>query len=109
MTPEGRVKSLIKKALAKYDGRIYYFMPVPYGYGKSTLDFIGCFCGLFFAIEAKRPKKDLTTRQAGTRDDMHDAGGVVFHIDSEERLGVLVSWLEAVDEAEQTASSSRTD
>lgn len=55
MTPEGRVKKSVKEVLAEFEGSIYYAMLVPAGYGNTTLDFIGCIGGKFFAIETKKP------------------------------------------------------
>ena len=97
MTPEGRVKKKIKVLLDKYYGSIYFFMSVPSGYGKPTLDYLGIFHGLGFAIEAKAFRKDLTTRQEGHRDDIVAAGGKVFVIDGDETLSVFAAWLEQVE------------
>jgi len=52
-TPEGRTKKRIKKVL---DGLgIYYYMPVPGGFGATSLDFLSArpSDGRAFAIEAK--------------------------------------------------------
>lgn len=79
MTPEGRVKAAVKKVLKKYPH--YGLWPVPSGYGESTLDYIGCICGLFFAIETKRPGGEPTPRQKQTIKAMQDAEAEVFVID----------------------------
>jgi penicillin-binding protein-related factor A (putative recombinase) len=42
-------------------------MPVPSGYGESTLDYIGCYKARFFAIETKKPGGKLTPRQQNTK------------------------------------------
>lgn len=61
-TPEGRVKKEVKKILAKYD--IYYYMPVPHGFGRRGVgDFICCVAGYFLAIETKKDKEELTELQ----------------------------------------------
>ena len=52
MTPEGRVKSRLKKAIkaAEADGLcVYYHMPVQNGMGAPTLDFVGCVGGRYWA------------------------------------------------------------
>jgi hypothetical protein len=97
-TPEGRVKSKIKQLLDPRKPNIYYDMPVPSGYGKSTLDFIGWYYGEAFAIEAKREKKTPTDRQEGTREDMEKAGAKVFVIAGEapEQFLDLIVWLQVV-------------
>lgn len=99
MTPEGKIKEKVKKILDPRRPRLYYDMPVPSGYGKSTLDFVGCYFGRFFAVETKKPKGRLTYRQEGTRDDMRAAGGKVFEVIGDEGLGALEAWLVEVEEA----------
>jgi hypothetical protein len=81
-TPEGRVKDAVKKVLKDY--KIYGYWPVPGGYGKATLDFIGCINGWYFAIETKAPGEKPTPRQLLTIKEMNDAGAVVFVIDGQE-------------------------
>ncbi len=93
MTPEGKVKASIKSILDPHKPALYYDMPVPSGYGKSTLDFIGCYYGRYFAIEAKRPRKEPTSRQNGTIEDMSLAGGAVFVVIGDQGLDVLERWL----------------
>lgn len=80
-TPEGRVKKKIKAVLKNHNAQMYGFWPVPSGYGASTLDFIGCHRGHFFAIEAKAPGEDPTPRQRDCIKQMREAGGTVFLID----------------------------
>lgn len=79
MTPEGKVKAKVKKILAKFE--IYGWWPVPSGYGESSLDFIGCINGRFFAIETKAPGKAPTPRQEECIRRMKAAGAEVFVID----------------------------
>lgn len=92
-TPEGKNKDKIKKILDSHTPDLYYCMIVPNGYGKSTLDFLGCAYGYFFAIEAKKLKGKPTERQDGIIADIHAAGGKVFVINDEYGLSLLESWL----------------
>lgn len=50
-TPEGKIKEKIRMVLETYRERgiLYYYMPVPVGYGRSTLDYLGFICGYGFA------------------------------------------------------------
>lgn len=80
-TPEGKVKDRVKAVLKKYN--VYSFMPVQAGYGASTLDFLCCHKGRFFAIETKAPGKKPTERQQIVISQITDADGVVFIIDGE--------------------------
>ena len=100
MTPEGKRKQKINKLLDSYKPLLYYHMPVPYGYGRTTIDYIGCVCGLFFGIEAKGhasgKKGQPTERQEGVIDDMNVAGGKTFVVNDDESLAMLAAWLEVV-------------
>ena len=91
-TPEGKVKKKIKKLLDNTLD-LYYKMPVPSGYGKSGLDFHGCFRGSYFAIEAKAPGKEPTKLQEDTMRRIEAAGGVVFVISEDVGLQMLDAWL----------------
>ena len=52
-TPEGRVKDAIRDVLAEYGEEMWTYWPVPSGYGRKTIDVLGCYRGSFFGIEAK--------------------------------------------------------
>ena len=100
-TPEGRIKIKIKKVLDQYKSFTYVDMPVPGGYGKPSLDFIGSAChpqgiGLAFAIEAKRPGGTPTPRQRMTARLMQAGGIKVFVIDGDEGCAALQQWLHKV-------------
>jgi hypothetical protein len=82
-TPEAVVKNKINKVLKRYSGGLWYFMPVPGGYGRPTLDYVGALLGKAFAIEAKAPGKLPTDRQQQTIEDMRNAGIMVFLIDGD--------------------------
>jgi hypothetical protein len=84
MTPEGKVKKAINKVLDKYKGKVYKFMPVPGGFGPSSLDYILCVGGSFLAIEAKAPGKKPTPRQNAIIGAIIRAGGTVIVVDSAE-------------------------
>lgn len=87
MTPEGKVKRRVSTILKSYGSRVYYFMPVQGGFGASTLDYLGCAGGKFFAVETKAPGKKPTPRQQQIIQSILSAGGAVFVIDgSNERV-----------------------
>lgn len=79
------VKQRIKKVLkeVQYPEKLWYYMPVPNAYGGHSLDFIGVYCGMSFAIEAKAPGKNPTPRQQATIIKMQRAGVAVFVIDGD--------------------------
>lgn len=94
-TPEGKVKQKVRGILDQYP-RMYYYMPVPMGFGRPSLDFIGCYNGLGFAIETKDEGKKPTARQAATIYEMKAAGAAVFVISGTVDLAYadLIGWLE---------------
>lgn len=96
MTPEGKVKKKLNKILDARSPFLYYHMPVPTGYGRSSLDYLGFYWGRGFAIETKRAGKDLTERQKGTRDDIEASGTPVFRVRDDAELSIFVAWLDQV-------------
>lgn len=90
MTPEGRVKAMVKRDLDKLT-TCYRFMPVQNGMGAPALDFFLCLNGRFVAIETKAPGKKITPRQEDTRDKIIAAHGLVFVVDGPE------TWKPALD------------
>lgn len=79
-TPEGKVKSKVKKILE--DMGAYYAMPVTGGYGNSGVpDFLICKEGLFYAIECKAGKGRATALQHAHMKAIRAAGGVALIVD----------------------------
>jgi hypothetical protein len=99
---EWSVKQAVIKVLKSYP-ESYWFMPVPYGYGKSTVDYLVCHYGLFMGIETKAPGKVPTARQRQIMDEIVAAGGVAFVIDDEKTCHILRVFLEQV---KQNAAST---
>ena len=99
MTPEAKVKKEIDAYLDSIGA--FYRKPVVTGYGPRLVDYIGCYKGRFFAIEAKKPKDELTGRPAGKPTaqqaiflrDVYKAGGIA----------IVASCIEDVDYAIQHA------
>ena len=97
-TPEAKVKQKIKAVLESYrqHGILYYYMSVPYGYGKPTLDYLGFIYGQGFAIEAKAPGKKPSARQVSTIQEIRNSGAVVFVVDSIEALADFNDWCQRI-------------
>lgn len=89
-TPEGKVKKRVSDLLMSTSG-VYYHMPVPGGFGGTTLDYIGCHLGRFFAIETKKPGAKPTDRQRQIIASIERAGGKTFVIDGD--TTELENWL----------------
>lgn len=94
MTPEGKVKKEIKTYLDSIGA--YYFMPVPMGYGKRTVDFLVCWRGAFIAIEAKRRKGRAKAFQERILLDIQNAGGETRIITDSEELQQFKEWCTCV-------------
>jgi hypothetical protein len=87
-TPEGKVKKAVKRILDPLKPRVWYDMPVPGGWGKSTLDFVGSAYGHPFAIEAKALGGKATPRQHATIRAL-EAAGVQCFVDP---AGLFTCW-----------------
>ena len=98
IVPERQVKQKVKGVLDKYRKYVYYYMPVPGGYGKSTLDYLGFCCGRGFAIETKRTGGKPTARQDVIAAQIMVGGAAVFVINSDATLDNLDLWLSTVVE-----------
>jgi len=94
MTPEAKIKHKIKLVLETYRERgiLYYYMPVPVGYGRSTLDYLGFICGYGFAIEAKAEGKKPSERQKAIIEDIEGSGVPVFVINDVASLAQFNDW-----------------
>ena len=88
MTPEGKVKGMIKRKLGQIGA--YHFMPVQNGMGAPGLDFYCCYNGYFFAIEAKAPGRKTTDQ---TIQSIVRAGGEAFVVDGEAAMLLVLEWV----------------
>lgn len=92
MTPEGKTKREINKILG-YFQEVWWYMPVPSGFGKQTVDYIGCAAGEFFCIEAKKAGGKPTELQAKNLADVQMAKGKTFVINGTMGYQHLHGWL----------------
>lgn len=77
MTPEGKVKDVVKKRLV--EAGAYFFMPRGTVYGRRGVpDVVGCINGRFFAIEVKAGKNKPTKLQQLEHDAIRAVGGVAL-------------------------------
>lgn len=109
MTPEGRVKAKVKKALDKLGADCWRFMPVQSGYGTTALDFLLSIRGRFVAIETKAPGKKLTPLQEQTKAAIEAAGGVVLVVWDESSLAIAMKIILALEFAPHDGQDNRPD
>lgn len=81
-TPEAKVKKIVTDQLKGLGA--YYFYPVTGGFGRSGVpDIVGCFNGLFFAIECKAGSNKPTPLQQKNMDEIVQAGGLTWVVNEE--------------------------
>ena len=79
MTPEGKVKEVVKKFL-KEKG-IYYIMPATGGYGSSGApDIVVCHKGKFYGLEVKSGENKPTALQMDNLNRIEKNGGYAIVI-----------------------------
>ena len=86
-TPEGKVKTAVKKRLKELG--VWFCMPMGTGFGNSGVpDFLCCWEGQFLAIETKAPGKrsNTTTLQNIQIAGINKAGGIAVVIDDVSQL-----------------------
>lgn len=91
MTPEGKVKTAIKRWLVEHG--VWYFMPVSNGMGSMGIpDFVCCWNGKFLGIEAKAPGKrsNVSALQEHQITLIHKAGGAAIVVDDVAQLEPLL-------------------
>lgn len=98
-TPEGKVKAKVRELLRGYTGMFSYW-PVPMGFGRTTVDVLGCYRGRFFAIETKAEGKKPTLNQSIEIGLVELAMGKVFVISGPQSAGFdeLRAWLDHLTE-----------
>lgn len=97
---EADVKKAVK-AFLKERGA-WWFMPVPGGYSRRTVDFLICYRGKFIACETKRPPEHstypVTTLQAVDLYNVRQAGGYAI-IENSVELETLRAVFAAIENA----------
>jgi hypothetical protein len=106
-TPEGRVKDVIKAYLRSLPN-CWFFMPAAHGYGVNGIpDIVGCYKGVFFAIEVKAPGKinQTTPLQRMQINEINQAHGWACVADD---LAVVHDMFDRINIAMQFDGTQRT-
>lgn len=90
---EKAVKDAVKKHLKAMGA--YHHWPVQTGYGAPCLDCHGCYKGIYFAVETKRPGLKPSAQQEFTIQQIKDAGGLVYVVDSLESARAFADHLKS--------------
>ena len=89
MTPEAKVKKKVVDVLKK--GGAYYFFPATGGYGRSGVpDIVGCYRGIFFAIECKAGTNKPTALQEAEMNKIKEANGQVLVVNEDSISDVTI-------------------
>lgn len=82
MTPEAKVKKRVVNVL-KENGA-YYFFPATGGYGRSGVpDIVGCYRGVFFAVECKAGSNKPTALQEAEMRKIREANGLTLVVNED--------------------------
>ena len=89
MTPEAKVKKKVVDVLKK--GGAYYFFPATGGYGRSGVpDIVGCYRGVFFAIECKAGTNKPTALQEAEMRKIREASGLTLVVNEDNIDDVVI-------------------
>lgn len=89
MTPEAKVKKKVVDVLKK--GGAYYFFPATGGYGRSGVpDIVGCYRGVFFAIECKAGSNKPTALQEAEMRKIREANGITLVVNEDNINDVVI-------------------
>jgi Holliday junction resolvase len=82
MTPEAKVKKKVVDVLKKNGA--YYFFPATGGYGRSGVpDIVGCYRGVFIAIECKAGSNKPTALQEAEMRKIREANGFTLVVNED--------------------------
>lgn len=91
MTPESKVKKKVAELLKKYN--VYYFFPAMGAFGRAGVpDIVGCYRGVFIAVECKAGKGKTTALQDAEIEKIQRAKGHAFVI-NETNIDLLETYL----------------
>ena len=89
MTPEKRVKKRVAEALKSFGADMYYFAPMTGGYGRSGVpDIVGCYRGMFFAVECKAGGNTTTALQDRELASIRAADGLAWVVNEDNAADV---------------------
>lgn len=107
MTPEGRIKKKIKEFLNKVPS-LWYYTPQD-RYTSGIPDIIGCYRGLFFALEVKDPRKAYPSAMQGVIMNLiSSVKGYAFVVTSVDHAKHVINLLKEVHDDQKMGKSTRS-
>jgi hypothetical protein len=103
MRKEGDVKTEVKRVLATYGDKVWWFMPVPTGFGvQGVPDFVCSLRGRFVGIETKFGSNGLTKFQIKQMDAIIKTGGMhmVINEHNVKDLTAVIDGIMALEDSE---------
>jgi hypothetical protein len=94
MTPEGRVKTKLKRELGRI--KAWHWWPVPAGYGEQMVDCVAFWNGRMTLIECKREGVNEPTARQGAIMRNARKHGIITYLVTMDAQGALV-WIELRD------------
>ena len=101
MKKEADVKAEVKKVLNSYGDKVWWFMPVPTGFGvQGVPDFVCSICGRFVAIETKFGRNGLTKWQIKQMEGIIGTGAahMVINEDNVDSLAAVIDGVMALEQ-----------
>jgi hypothetical protein len=101
MRKEADVKAEVKKVLNSYGDKVWWFMPVPTGFGvQGVPDFVCSICGRFVAIETKFGRNGLTKWQIKQMEGIIGTGAahMVINEDNVDSLAAVIDGVMALEQ-----------
>jgi hypothetical protein len=101
MRREADVKAEVKKVLNSYGDKVWWFMPVPTGFGvQGVPDFVCSICGRFVAIETKFGRNGLTKWQIKQMEGIIGTGAahMVINEDNVDSLAAVIDGVMALEQ-----------
>lgn len=95
------IEADVKKAVRAFlkEKGAWWFMPVPGGYSRRTVDFLICYWGRFIAVETKKPGvNSVTNLQAQDLYNVRQAGGYAI-VENSEGLETLRDVFAAIEKS----------
>lgn len=106
MKKEADVKTEVKKVLNSYGTKLWWYMPVPTGFGvQGVPDFLCSVGGRLVAIETKFGKNGLTKYQIKQMESI-TATGAAHMVINEDNVYALKSIIDGIFALEESNASS---